>query len=89
MGIDQRQFSLVLGPKIHLYYNNILYLKMYLFLQVDFACLWYFWVDGVGPGFCNGQGVGGDEEITQIPCSCFHKPGKEIVDFCEVFWPEW
>lgn len=48
MGFDQRQFSLVLDLKIHLYYNNISHLKMYFFfLQVDFVCLWYFWVDGV------------------------------------------
>lgn len=33
--------------------------------------------------------MGGDEEITQIPCSCFYKPGKGFIDFYEVFWPEW
>lgn len=59
---------------------------MYFFLQVDFAYLWFFWVDGIGPGIWNGEAVGGDKEITQIPCS---KPGKGFVDFCEVFWPEW
>lgn len=85
MGIDQCQFSLVLDPKIHLYYNNVSHLKMYFFLQVDSACLWFFWVDGVGPGIWNGEGVGGDEEITRIPWSYFHKPGKGFMDFVKCF----
>lgn len=86
MGFDQRQFSLVLYLKIHLYYNNISHLKMYFFSSGG-ICLSLILLGGWCPGIWNGDGVGGDEEITQIPCSCFYKPGKGFVDFYEVFWP--